>query len=498
MMSLSGKYDNTLALVFIVATAFAGATPSLSAADKALLDVLLENGVITRSQYERLLEKESLSSADILVPAGDAIPKTMENTVVVEDLGRYGLTPQAEAAIADAVERELSSQSPLEVTHGDKGFRFATRDGDWELNLQSRGQFRYTNPTRSDPRQLDDFQDLENSNLELRRLRIKIGGHGYRPWLKYYFEIDLQPTRDVDDDELDGGARVIDWRIDLARWDWLGLRIGQWKIDYNRERVDSSGRQQFVERSIVNRPFTIDRQVGIQMRGRLFEASPADLRYYAGIYNGEGRGTFNESEDYLLSGRLQWNFLGRDLAMRQTDVEFTEQPAGTLAFATASTRGPCTRWSTAGCGNLDGFTPPRQALDDQYEIDQWMQEFAFKYRGLSIQQEYHRKDVNDRVLSISNELTGYYAQAGYFFHYLWPAVPRPLELAIRYAYVEEPNAENRLFDNERQEYTLAANWFIAGHNNKLTFDYSYLTLDDGLVGRDVSENRIRLQWDVSF
>jgi phosphate-selective porin OprO/OprP len=55
-----------------------------------------------------------------------------------------------------------------------------------------------------------------------------------------------------------------------------------------------------------------------------------------------------------------------------------------------------------------------------------------------------------------------------------------------------------LFDNEREEYTLAANWFFAGHNNKLTLDYSYLTLDDGLTGIDNSESRIRFQWDVSF
>ena len=36
---------------------------------------------------------------------------------------------------------------------------------------------------------------------------------------------------------------------------------------FNRERVDSSGRQQFVERSIINRTFTIDRQVGISFEG---------------------------------------------------------------------------------------------------------------------------------------------------------------------------------------------------------------------------------------
>jgi len=32
----------------------------------------------------------------------------------------------------------------------------------------------------------------------------------------------------------------------------------------------------------------------------------------------------------------------------------------------------------------------------------------------------------------------------------------------------------------------------------LALDFSYLTLDDDLVGRDFSDTRTRLQWDVSF
>ena len=79
-----------------------------------------------------------------------------------------------------------------------------------------------------------------------------------------------------------------------------------------------------------------------------------------------------------------------------------------------------------------------------------------------------------------------------------PAIPAPLEFAARYAYVEEPNELDRTVYNEREEYTLGANWFFKGHNNKLTLDYSYLTIDDGLAGLDDSKNRVRLQWDVSF
>ena len=403
-----------------------------------------------------------------------------------------------EAAIDEAVEKKIEDEFPVKASYGSSGFRLETRDGNFQTNLQWRAQFRYSNPFGSDPRQLDDFAAEGTSSFEPRRLRMKIGGHGFQPWIKYYFEVDLQPARDVDADAISSAARVIDWRIDLAKWDWGGIRFGQWKIDLNRERVDSSGRQQFVERSIVNRVFTIDRQVGLQFRGRLFKGTPTDLRYYAGVFNGEGRSVRNTSDDHLYMGRLQWNFLGRDLAWRQTDVEFTEKPTGSFAIAGFTNTGPCTRWSSSGCGNLDGFESPITAADDQFKIEQAVQEFAFKYRGLSIQQEYHRKFITDRVAGTKSDLTGAYFQAGYFFHNLVDFIPAPLEFAARYAYVEEPNETERAIYNERNEYTLGANWFFSGHNNKLTLDFSRLTLDDGLVGFSDSENRVRLQWDVSF
>lgn len=462
---------------------------SVQAADEALLDILLENGVITQAQYDDLMQKESLTSEDILPPSrnqADTLPA--DGVAVAVD----------EAAIEEVVDRKIDEKTSVKTSYGSSGFRLESRDGNFQTNLQWRAQLRYSNPFGSDPRQLDDFADEKSSSFEARRLRMKIGGHGFQPWLKYYFEVDLQPARDVDADAQSSGARVIDYRIDLAKWSWGGIRVGQWKIDLNRERVDSSGRQQFVERSIVNRVFTVDRQVGVQLRGHLFEGTPADLRYYAGVFNGEGRSVRNASNDHLYMGRLQWNFLGRDLAWRQTDVEYTEKPTGSFAIAGYTNTGPCTRWSSSGCGNLDGFESAAAANSDQFEIEQAVQEFAFKYRGLSIQQEWHRKFITDRVVASRSDLTGVYLQAGYFFHNIFESIPAPLEFAARFAYVKEPNEVDRSIDNEREEFTVGANWFFSGHNNKVTVDFSRLTLDDGLFGFNDSENRFRLQWDVSF
>ncbi|MEM9056696.1 MAG: porin, partial [Pseudomonadota bacterium] len=348
------------ASVFLASSLLLAPGMGASAADKALLDVLLENGAITQAQYEQLLKKDAITAEDVVAKPADGI----------------AAPAQTEAMVAEEVERVLDEEFSVRAAQGGKGFSFSTQDGNWQTNLQWRGQLRYTNPFRGDPRSLSNFDSSGASNFEMRRLRMKIGGHGFQPWLKYYFEVDLQPSRDPDDSAASASARVIDWRVDVARWDWGGLRVGQWKIDYNRERVDSSGRQQFVERSIVNRIFTVDRQVGVQLRGRAFKETAADLRWYAGIFNGEGRGVRNPDNNMMYVGRLQWNFLGRDLGLRQTDVEFTEKPTGSFAIGRAGTEGQCTRWSSSGCGNRDGFTSPAAAAEEQFKVEQGVQEFA--------------------------------------------------------------------------------------------------------------------------
>ena len=269
----------------VLAAALAQVTTVANAADRELLDILLQNNAITQEQYNSLLERDSISSEDIL-----SQPQTAVEESVIEEM------------VAAEVAEQIENDFPVTASRSSSGFRLETRDGNWQTNLQWRAQMRFTTPYRSDPRQLSNLNSGDQSNFEARRLRMKIGGHGLQPWIQYYFEVDLQPSRDVDDSSSSSSARVIDYRIDLAKWDWGGIRIGQWKVDLNRERVDSSGRQQFVERSIANRVFTMDRQLGIQIRGHLFEGTPADLRYYAGVFNGEGRSVNNTDDDLMYMG----------------------------------------------------------------------------------------------------------------------------------------------------------------------------------------------------
>jgi hypothetical protein len=106
----------------------------------------------------------------------------------------------------------------------------------------------------------------------------------------------------------------------------------------------------------------------------------------------------------------------------------------------------------------------------------------------------HWEEVTDNETGAVTKLKGAYAQAGFFPWALSKRLPKPLELAVRVAWVD-PDRSRR--DDDRRELTFGVNWFFVGHDNKLTADVSRLELDqpDAPTLRD---HRFRLQWDVSF
>ena len=401
--------------------------------------------------------------------------------------------------------RKITMKNPAtekRFHYTNKGLVLKSDDGRFSTTLGWRLQSRYSFGTRLDPILSSEFDGQERSSFEIRRARMKIGGHGYQPWIKYYFEVDWQSNRNVTDNGDIGGARLIDWRITLTPEPWLNVRIGQWKVDYNRERVDSSGNQTFAERSIVNRVFTLDRQIGAMVSGRLLAETPMDLHYYAGVFTGQGRGmTQNDDTNMMYLGRLQWNVLGAPLKWSQSDTMFHENPAAQIAMAGYTNTGQCTRWSANGCGTLstnnswgNAFTDSASATAGQYRTRGLLLETAAKYKGWAWQQEWHWKEVKDTGTNPHiTALSGMYTNLSTFPSAWLPTAPTPLEIGFRYAYVD-PNVG--VANDTRREYTVAANWFFAGHRDKITVDLSRLTLDR--ADSDLEDFRFRVQWDVSF
>ena len=344
--------------------------------------------------------------------------------------------------------------SKVQLDYTDKGFQLKTGNEKFLLHLESRLQFRFSYPGDQNPLTLDDLE-TDKPVFKINRARLKVGGNAFSPHLKYYWEYELSQ------------GNLLDFRIMFEKLEGFNIKVGQWKTFYNRERVISSGKQQMADRSIITRPFTLDRQQGISVYGRLFRERLADLTYHLSVLTGTGRGEIeNDDKNFMYVGRLQWNFLGRELSMTSSDLTYHEKPVALLAVAAVTNRSPYTRFSQAGGGQLIGY---EDGAPGQYRVNQGMIETAFMYKGFSWQNEFHWKQIDDRVSGEITGLRGSYYQAGYFFNNLWEAIPEPLELSTRYArYV--PNTD--FSDTFEEEFTVALNWFFKGHRNKLTAEIS--------------------------
>jgi phosphate-selective porin len=366
------------------------------------------------------------------------------------------------------------------ITHGDKGFEFVSPDGRFLLQFQSRLQFRYAYPFDTDPATHDDFDRTRQQLFKVNRARVKIGGHAYKPWLGYFWEYELIRSA------------LLDFRLMLTRHSRISLKVGQWKVHYNRERVISSGRQQMADRSLINPIFTIDRQQGVSMHGRLRGGGAADFSYWFSILTGTGRAARNNDDKHLMwMVRGQWNLFGRVLDWSGSDIEHHEKPAGLIALAAVTNRSPYTRFSQEGGGDLAGYGPGEPG---QYRVNQALLETALMVKGFSWQQEFHWKEIDDRVNGAVSRLTGNYLQFGYVFHHALGRVSQPIELAFRHAFY---NPDPIVVDDFRQEFTLAGNCFFNGHLNKLTAEVSHFVFDE--PAEDERDGwRFRLQWDISI
>jgi len=369
----------------------------------------------------------------------------------------------------------------IHFKYGEKGIELRTNDNKFLFQLQSRLQFRFSTPNDQDPLTYDDYSQDKQTTFKINRARLKVGGHAFEPWLNYYWEYELSQSN------------LLDFRIMVEKYKWLSLKVGQWKVEFTRERFISSGEQQTVDRSLINRPFTVDRQMGAELYGHLKGKGIADFNYWVAALTGTGRGnTSNDDNNLMYFGRAQWNFLGRFLDFEGSDLEFHEKPTPIIAFSAITNRSPYTRFSQSGGGYLDGF---EDGAPGQYRVNQWNFETAFMYRGFSWQSEWHTKEIIDKL--DNNETTvmkGYYAQAGYFFHNAFDWWPKKLEMAGRYATYRPDNA---IRDNLQNESTVAFNWFFNGHKNKLTTEVSYFDYQDKTL--PLAQGwRFRIQWDISL
>lgn len=368
-----------------------------------------------------------------------------------------------------------------QIEYTSRGFQFTAPDNKFQLQIGGRLQFRFATPNDQDPITFDDFAPEQETVFKINRARLKVGGHTFQPWLKYYFEYEL------------GASRLLDFRVMIEKWPWLSFKLGQWKTEYTRERVISSGKQQMMERSIINRPFTLDRQQGITVYGHIQKSKAADFNYNLAVLTGTGINAHeNDDKNLMYTARVQWNFLGEAVPMTGSDLEDREEPLASVALAGATNRSRYTRFSSSGGGSLANFEIGEAG---QFTVNQWLLETAFMYRSFSWHSEMHLKDIDDHINQTLTRLRGGFWQAGYVLNNDSDTTQPLFEPAFRYA-VFQPSLGFPQY--AREEFSLAFNCFFNGHANKLTADVSYFEFEKSDVDIPHQSWRFRVQYEVSF
>ena len=395
----------------------------------------------------------------------------------------------------------LEAQSPskkklpnIELKFG-KGLQLVAADSSMALKMG----FRFQSLFNSE-RLLEDGSDWE-SNFLVRRARLKFDGWAVNPNLVYKVELALS-NRDLksssDYEETSEAPKII---LDaVVKWKFhknFSLWVGQTKLPGNRERVVSSQKLQFVDRSIVNGMFTVDREMGAQLRGK-FKSGNMVIKPIASLSFGEGRNTtINNIGGSHFVGRVELLPLGEFTSKGDYfEGDLKRENSAKIAFgASYSYNHGSGKQKTTGKFLVD--------IDDNYlenNVETFFVDMIFKYQGFSVMAEYADKRVVDNPLGnvdfdIRNSLVdangrSYYTGQGINTQISY-LLKNNIEIAARYSKIL-PDSEVSF--TGVKEYTLGMSKYVVGHNLKVQADVSLI--DE--VGATNNTLRYRLQTEFAF
>lgn len=337
------------------------------------------------------------------------------------------------------------------------------------LATRLRGQFLYTF--------LDDGDAVQS--FQIRRARVAFTGYVFSRDITYKMELALSP-RDIGLEDAVTRSPLLDLYFRFSHLRDLALQVGQYKVPYNRERVISSGNLNLVDRSIANAEFNLDRDVGLDLRSRdLFELGL--LRYYAGIYTGEGRDAFEEGDfGMMYLARLEVLPFGLFKDYTEGDLARRESPKLSVGVAYAYVDEAKRDRGTIGS------IPEDEGTTDTHNVEA---DLLFFYRGFSLLFEffYRRGERNPpegaAVVDLPRDGLGFSVQPGYLLPWL------DLELVTRFARVA-PRGESSLV--RQSELVAGINYYFVRHSLKLQADYSRLWERDD-IGEGMDRVRVQLQ-----
>lgn len=310
-----------------------------------------------------------------------------------------------------------------------------------------------------------------SSNALVRRSRLKFAGHAFSPKLTYKAEIGLT-NRDISVNKEDGQGRdasrlILDAVLKYQFSDKWQLWVGQTKLPGNRERVISSANLQFVDRSLLNSKFNIDRDMGLQLHGK-YKLGEAIIQPKLAITNGEGRDITEGNHGGMnYTGRIDFlplgAFEGKKEDYNSSDLQRQSKPKVAIGVTYNLNQGAVRQQ-----GQLGSFVYDSLGAFAENDLSHFEADLIFKYNGISFMTEFASTSAADQIDGLSKDYntgSAYSAQLGYLFESNW-------EIAARFTSLTADKSYSALSDETQT--TIGLSRYIVGHNLKVQTDFTLI------------------------
>lgn len=364
----------------------------------------------------------------------------------------------------------LHSQEISDTKFGKGLINFTAKDSSFSVKFAPRIQFRsYTNWDYNG----EKFEGPDQAFL-IRRARLKFDGWAFSPKLKYKIELGLS------NNDISGASEftrnspryILDAVLKWNFYENFELWAGQTKLPGNVERVVSSANLQFIDRSILNSRFNIDRDIGLQLHHKINLGENFVIKEKLALSQGEGRNVtvgnlgglqYTARFELLPFGEFinKGDYVQSDLVREQTPklmlgavYDFNDDAVKTRS-------------------NMGDYMILEDGSIYQTDITTYFLDAVFKYQGWSMQAEYANREADeplalredetnlpDFVVAVGNAFN---IQAGYLFK-------NNYEIAARYSVNDFDEVTNLL---RQEEYTLGVSKYIVGHKLKVQADVTY-------------------------
>jgi hypothetical protein len=160
-------------------------------------------------------------------------------------------------------------------------------------------------------------EEADKTYFTLQRTRLKMQGWAHSEELAWNFELDF-------------GKDAFTLKDFFLDWDLGGavLRVGQWKKPFSRQRLTSSGKLDFVDRTANMKAFNADRDVGFGLHNNI--AKSPQIEWALGVFNGQGPNVVVDQLSPMVVARVGYNHNGI-VGYSEADLE-----GGDLRFGVAA------------------------------------------------------------------------------------------------------------------------------------------------------------------